>query len=96
MNGSQNFGLQPGENVAAVTNSTSYNFCRHRNQNSLAPHAESGVMNMRRYYDNFLNAGGATNTTNFMTDPVFRYQGDWGNGRRRRPRQRHGQLSVGN
>jgi hypothetical protein len=61
-----------------VTNSTSYNFAgsvtKILNRHTLKFGGEH-----RRYYDNFLNAGGA-NIVNFMVDPLYRFQGDWGLG----------------
>jgi TonB dependent receptor len=61
-----------------VTNSTSYNFAGTATK-ILTKHTLKFGGEHRRYYDNFLNAGGA-NIMNFMVDPLYRFQGDWGLG----------------
>jgi hypothetical protein len=63
--------------ASSVTNSTSYNFAASVTK-ILNHHTLKFGGEHRRYYDNFLNAGGATNTVRFMVDPLYRFQGDWG------------------
>ncbi len=62
----------------SVTNSTTYNFGSTVTK-VLARHTLKFGGEHRRYYDNFLNKGGS-NIINFMVDPLYQYQGDWGLG----------------
>src|SRR4029077_1286427 len=62
--------------VYSVTNSTNYTFASTLTK-LMSKHTLKFGGEHRRYYDNFLDAGSA-NTTNFLVDPVHRFQGDWG------------------
>ncbi len=64
--------------AVAITNSTTYTFAPVVTK-ILAKHTLKFGGEHRRYYDNFLNQGGS-NQMNFMVDPLYQYQGDWGNG----------------
>lgn len=62
----------------AITNSTTYAFAPTVTK-VLAKHTLKFGVEHRRYYDNFLNSGGS-NQMNFMVNPLYKFQGDWGNG----------------
>ena len=65
--------------AATVANSTSYNFALTTTK-VFAKHVVKFGGEHRRYYDNFLNAGGAGNVMNFMVNPLHQFQGDFGLG----------------
>ena len=67
---------RPG--TASVANSTSYNFAGTVTK-ILSRHTLKIGGEHRRYYDNFLNPA-AANIMNFMVNPLYQFQGDWGFG----------------
>jgi outer membrane receptor protein involved in Fe transport len=68
---------QPGSKI--VTNSTTYVFAGTATK-TYDHHTLKFGGERRQYYDNFSNAGGSTNIINFMVDPLYQFQGDWGLG----------------
>src|SRR5262245_54523527 len=63
----------------SVANSTTYVFAGTVTK-SYSKHTMKYGGEHRRYYDNFSNAGGATNIINFMVNPLHQFQGDFGLG----------------
>jgi hypothetical protein len=72
-------GTAYGQRAAtSITNSTTYDFAPTVTK-ILAKHTLKFGADHRRYYDNFVSIGGS-NTMNFMVDPLYQFQGDWGLG----------------
>jgi hypothetical protein len=63
---------------ASAVNSTTYNYTLSVTK-VLSHHTLKVGGEGRRYYDNFFN-NGTSNVMNFMVDPLYQFQGDWGLG----------------
>jgi hypothetical protein len=69
------YGQRAAQNIL---NSTTYNFGSTATK-IMAKHTLKFGFEHRRYYDNFINSA-SSNVMNFMVDPLYQFQGDWGLG----------------